>query len=207
MQISEIFHSVQGESVYSGLPCVFVRLSGCNLKCSYCDTKYAENTAYELSAGEVFGQIDAFKHVKVAQITGGEPLLQKEVYELFDILKYNGFLTLLETNGSMDLKYMPDHVCKIVDVKTPSSGFGESFLIGNLKHINPERDNLKFVIGDINDYEWMKEFLSKNKVFGQHVLVSTVFSRIEPKTVVDRILKDGLDVRFQLQLHKYIDVK
>ena len=208
MNISEIFYSIQGESTYSGLPCVFVRTSGCNLKCNYCDTKYANVVNCILTPREILSEINKFKHTSLVEITGGEPLFQQDIYELFDVLHSNYFQILLETNGSICLKDVPDYVAKIVDIKTPGSGFSDSFLTENLRFINPQKDNLKVVLSSPEDYEWIKAFLSKHNLSGQHILFSTVHDKIDPKIIIENILKDGLDVRFQLQLHKYIrDVK
>ena len=207
MKISEIFFSIQGESVYSGLPCVFVRVANCNLKCSYCDTRF-DNDAKEYTPEEIMDVVNTFPHTYLVEITGGEPLLYDDVYELIELLHHAGFKVLIETNGSMDLNNVPDYVCKIVDVKTHGSGFGDSFLVSNLSYINPVKDNLKFVLCDMNDYEWMKGFLVEHNVFGQHVLVSTVFVWKEGlNAVCTQILEDGLDVRFQLQMHKYIGLR
>ena len=203
MFLSEIFYSIQGESTYSGLPCVFVRLSGCNLNCPYCDTAYARDYSLIMNSEQILATINSFPHTGLVEITGGEPLLQKEVYTLMKVLKKNNFCILLETNGSLDLKAVPKYVIKIVDIKTPSAGT-TSFISSNLQYINPKRDNIKFVISDINDYEWMKSFLTEFKLRGKHILVSTTFQEIKPQNIVEMIIKDGLDVRFQLQMHKYI---
>ena len=208
MRISEIFFSIQGESIYSGLPCVFVRVAGCNLKCSYCDTKHDVDNAEEFTPKEILDVVNTFTHTYLVEITGGEPLLYDDVYELIELLHHAGFKVLIETNGSLDLKKIPDYVCKIVDVKTAGSGHGDSFLVSNLSYINPVKDNLKFVLCDMNDYEWMKEFLKKHDLYGSHVLVSTVFTWKEGMNMVcTQVLEDGLDVRFQLQMHKYIGLR
>ncbi|MCL2062981.1 MAG: radical SAM protein [Candidatus Cloacimonetes bacterium] len=212
MQISEIFFSIQGESVYSGLPTVFIRTSGCNLNCNYCDTGYSLNSNSKIfvknvSMKSIIEKINKFPHTNLVQITGGEPLLQEDIYDLMFLLHDNNFKILLETNGSIDISHVPDFVCKIVDIKTPSSGHPESFLLTNLKYINPVKDNLKFVLSDMKDYKWFKDFIIKYQLFGNHVLVSTAFSQITPEKITKKILKDGLDVRFQLQIHKYIGIK
>jgi 7-carboxy-7-deazaguanine synthase len=204
MNISEIFYSIQGESTYSGLPCVFVRTAGCNLNCAYCDTKYASETRFKLTSEEILRKIRTFKHTNLVEITGGEPLLQKDINALFKLLNDNNFKILLETNGSIDLKTVPEYVCKIVDIKTPSSGHRKSFILSNLNYIDTEKDNLKFVISNLYDYAWMKDFLKKHQLSGQHILVSTVSNEISPQTIAKKILHDGLNVRFQLQIHKYI---
>ena len=210
LKISEIFYSIQGESTYSGLPTVFVRTYGCNLRCHYCDTKFSytdETASCDMSPQNILDKINSYPHINILQITGGEPLLQEDIYDLFSLLNKNNFTILLETNGSISVKNVPDYVCKVVDIKTPSSGFPDSFVISNLNHINPIKDNLKFVLSDINDYNWMKDFIKKHNIYGQHVLISTAFSLINPKIIINKILEDGLNVRFQLQLHKYTDIK
>jgi len=204
MEISEIFYSIQGESTYSGLPCIFIRTARCNLNCSYCDTKYAEKTNLTLSPTEVIQHINTYTGTTLVEITGGEPLLQEDIYILFDILHQNNFQILLETNGSISLENIPSYVAKIVDIKTPGSGFPDSFLIENLKYINTNTDNLKIVLTSINDYEWMKEFLHNYNIIGQHVLISTIYEGLKPELIVKKILFDKLNVRFQLQIHKYI---
>ena len=208
MNISEIFYSIQGESTFSGLPCVFVRTSGCNLNCLYCDTKYADKVNYTLTPKEVLSEVKRFNHTNLVEITGGEPLLQNDIYELFELLHNNDFQILLETNGSINLKNIPAYVIKIVDIKTPGSGFPDSFLIENLEYIDLHKDNIKVVISSLEDYKWIKSFLSKYNLFGHHILFSSVYDKIDPKIIIENILNDGLNIRFQLQMHKYIwDVK
>jgi len=207
MIISEIFYSIQGESTYSGLPCVFVRTAGCNLKCAYCDTKYAMERGKTMTIEAILESISHFHHTHLVEITGGEPLLQADIHELFDCLHTQGFHILLETNGSVSLQYIPDYVCKIIDVKTPSSGYAYSFVLDNLRYFNPDKDNLKFVLSSLEDYKWMKTFLKQQGLCGQHILVSTVADQINPQIIAEQILTDGLNVRFQLQIHKYIGVK
>ncbi|MCL1827741.1 MAG: radical SAM protein [Candidatus Cloacimonetes bacterium] len=207
MKLSEVFYSMQGESTYSGLPCFFIRTAGCNLKCSYCDTRYARKVKTEIPPIEVMRLIEFFDTNVLIELTGGEPLLQEDIYDLFPLIHQQGNTILLETNGSISLKDVPDYVCKIVDIKTPGSGYGKSFLYDNLKYINPSQDNIKIVLTSLKDYEWMKEVLAANNLYGRHVLVSTVFDERLQVKIIDRILKDGLDVRFQIQMHKYIGFK
>jgi len=204
MKISEIFYSIQGESTYSGLPCVFVRTSGCNLNCAYCDTKYAQKHGKEMSIQTILNCINRFHHTNLVEITGGEPLLQPAIYQLLTSLNQDKFNILLETNGSMNLQNIPDYVCKIIDVKAPSSGYEDSFLLDNLTYFNHEKDNLKFVLSSQEDYQWMKAFLRLHGLYGQYILVSTVAEQINPQKIAEQILADGLNVRFQLQIHKYI---
>ncbi|HBG47182.1 MAG TPA: 7-carboxy-7-deazaguanine synthase [Deltaproteobacteria bacterium] len=205
MLVSEIFKSIQGESSYAGLPCVFVRLAGCNLKCSWCDTPYAQGTegAKELSIEEVLKDV-AFYDCALVEITGGEPLVQEEAKELAGKLIERGYTVLIETNGSVPLAGLDKRVIKIVDVKCPSSGHGSSFLVENLQYMTPE-DEVKFVIANRGDYDCAREFM-ENMLRGrtEKVLFAPVRPEMDPRVFADWILKDSLRVRLQLQLHAYI---
>ena len=172
MNINELFFSIQGESTYCGLPCIFVRFCGCNLNCSYCDTKYHSEIKLRLSIQEVFEKIKEYEPVKLVEFTGGEPLLQKELVQLINLLHQDNYTILIETNGSISLNNIPDFVHKIVDVKCPDSGAEDSFLTENLHYFDEDRDNLKFVISSEKDYLWAKEFLYKNNLSGQSILFS-----------------------------------
>ncbi|OGP15706.1 MAG: 7-carboxy-7-deazaguanine synthase [Deltaproteobacteria bacterium GWA2_55_10] len=205
MYVCEIFKSIQGESTYAGLPCVFVRLSGCNLRCTWCDTTYARGSdeAIELPTDEVLRRVLEFG-CSLVEITGGEPLLQEEARELASKLLSSGYTVLVETNGSVPLAGLDEEVIKIVDVKGPSSGHAGSFLVENLRHIGPE-DELKFVIGNREDYEAAKGFLEEMlRGRTEKVLFAPVRPGLHPKELAEWILKDGLRVRLQLQLHAYI---
>jgi len=204
MNINEIFLSIQGESTFSGLPCIFVRFCNCNLNCSYCDTKYNTEINLTLDTIQLIEYIKKYHPVKLIELTGGEPLLQPDLPDLCDKLIDRGYEVLIETNGSLNLKQINHKVHKIIDVKCPDSGEGSSFLIENLNYFKPDRDNLKFVISSLIDYEFAKNFLVKHSVSGPSVLFSGVSDRIEAKQLAEEITKDRLDVRFQLQLHKYI---
>lgn len=205
MLIYEIFKSIQGESTYAGLPCIFVRLAGCNLNCTWCDTPYARvpDEAVEMSIPEVVEEVGGF-NCPVVEITGGEPLLQEEAHELMRELLDRGYRVLVETNGSVALSGLDPRVVKVVDVKCPSSGHGGSFLIENLEYITPE-DEIKFVIGNREDYDssirFMEECLMGRT---EKVLFAPVRPQLSPRELSDWILKDGLRVRLQLQLHTYI---
>ncbi|MCC6501940.1 MAG: radical SAM protein [Deltaproteobacteria bacterium] len=205
MLVSEIFKSIQGESTFAGLPCVFVRLAGCNLSCSWCDTPYARvpDEAIEMTIAEVFEEVGGFE-CPLVEITGGEPLLQEEALELAVELLESGHRVLIETNGSVPLSRVDPRVVKIVDVKCPSSGHAGSFLMENLEHISAE-DELKFVIGSREDYDsavrFLEEFLMGRT---QKVLFAPVRTALSPAELSGWILKDGLRVRLQLQLHSYI---
>ncbi len=203
MRVSEIFYSIQGESTRAGLPCIFVRLSGCNLSCSYCDTTYAREEGMEMDMEEVLQRIRSFPSKRV-EITGGEPLLQEETPRLLVRLLDEGYEVLLETNGSVDLRGVDRRVIKIVDVKTPGSGSGGTFLLGNLSYLNPW-DEVKFVIGDRRDYEWSKGFIEEHSLRGRvKILLSPVHGRLDPSLLAEWILRDGLDVCLQIQIHKVI---
>lgn len=204
LNLSEIFYSIQGESTCAGLPCIFIRLAGCNLRCKYCDTTYGYETSFSLEPGEILQEIQKYEPVKLVEITGGEPLLQEEVYTLFELLDKNNYKILLETNGSIKLEKVPHYVTKIVDVKCPGSGEENSFLLGNLKHISPRKDEIKFVILDRRDYDWAKDFIKKHNLQKYIILFSPVLEKLESQKLARWITEDKLPVRMQLQLHKLI---
>jgi 7-carboxy-7-deazaguanine synthase len=205
MLLSEIFLSIQGESTYAGLPCVFVRLSGCNLSCTWCDTAYA-NTGTddrELTVDGVMKEVGAYK-CGLVEITGGEPMLQADTPTLAERLLEDGYDVLIETNGSVDLSAFDKRVVKVVDVKCPTSGQAGSFLVENLEYITPG-DEIKFVIGARNDYDFARKFMDdfvKDRT--AKVLFAPVKPNMDPRDLADWILKDRLNVRLQLQMHSYI---
>lgn len=203
MKINEIFHSIQGESSYAGLPCTFVRLTYCNLRCSYCDSEYAFFEGREMTVGGVLQEIG--RHgCRLVEITGGEPLLQEEVYALIDRLLASGYTVLLETSGSVDIGLVNPRAVKIMDLKCPSSGESEKNLLSNLSKLQPQ-DEVKFVIGTREDYLWAKAMIEEQRLSERcGVLLSAVFGKIPPRQVVEWMLSDGLNARFQLQLHKYV---
>lgn len=204
MNICEIFHSIQGESTYSGLPCVFVRTSGCNLRCSYCDTKYAYENGKDMSVDEVKEIVGSYD-CKLVEITGGEPLLQhEEVNKLASLLLGEGYDVLLETNGSVNIKGIDSRVVRIVDFKCPDSEMSDHIHWDNLNYLS-DHDQVKFVLSSRRDYDWAKGIiinqLSQKRM---EILISTAFGSLDPSEAVSWILEDGLKVRFQLQIHKYI---
>jgi|SRR5690554_3131907 len=203
IDLSEIFFSIQGESTRAGLPCIFIRTAGCNLRCSYCDTCYSYEKSFSLSSIEIINEIERFLPVKLVEITGGEPLLQEEIYLLINLLNSKRYNVLLETNGSVSLANIPKYVIKIVDVKCPGSMQAGSFLLDNIKYLTP-RDELKFVISHQEDYLFAKAFLQNYRLPEIPILFSPVKSRLNPDRLANWILKDRLSVRMQLQLHKYI---
>jgi 7-carboxy-7-deazaguanine synthase len=203
MKINEIYRSIQGESSYTGLPCVFVRLTYCNLRCTYCDTEYAFYEGQEYTVDQVVREVCGYQ-CPLVEITGGEPLLQKEVYPLMDRLVGSGLTVLLETSGNIDVGNVNPAVVKIMDFKCPSSGECERNLYANLDKLQPH-DEIKFVIGTRDDYLWTKQILEEHRLTERFpVLLSTVFNQIQPRQVVEWLLEDNLRVRFQLQAHKYI---
>ncbi|RMF92557.1 MAG: radical SAM protein [Candidatus Schekmanbacteria bacterium] len=204
MLVKEIFSSIQGESSYSGIPCFFIRTSGCNLRCRWCDTVYAYEGGKEYSVDdlETYVRESAFPLVS---LTGGEPLLQEDsISFLTRIASMRDKIVLLETNGSISLKDVDERVIKVVDVKCPSSGEAKSFLNENLSYLG-KKDELKFVIADREDYEWATNFIEKNKASNLcKILYSPIIDKMDMSKLVQWILDDKLNVRFQIQLHKII---
>jgi 7-carboxy-7-deazaguanine synthase len=201
MIVNEIFFSIQGESTFSGLPCVFVRLTGCHLRCSWCDTAYAFNEGKELAAEEIIRQVESYG-CRLVEVTGGEPLLQKESLTLIKDLLDKGFSVLLETSGAVDISPVDRRARIIMDVKCPGSKMSDRMIWKNLSHLK-KRDEIKFVIASSDDYEWAKRVLTDWKP-EQEVIFSPVFGQQNPRELAEWILTDRLPVRFQLQLHKEI---
>jgi len=199
--INEIFYSIQGESLYAGLPCVFIRLTGCNLRCAYCDTRYAYDAGSEMSIESIMEQIAVYPCRRV-EITGGEPLCQEASPQLISRLIDTGYTVLLETNGTMDIRQVDERCIKIVDVKCPGSGAFQKNNLHNLNYLSPD-DQVKFVLMDANDYEFAKQVVRSAGLASRQipVLFSPVSAMLDPATLAEWILKDGLDVRLQLQLH------
>ena len=203
IKINEIFFSIQGESTYVGKPTVFVRTTGCNLRCTYCDTKYSyyEGTDWELPA--LVDKIASFGSQYVC-ITGGEPLLQKEIYALMSHLCDLDLKVSLETSGSRSCSLVDERVKIILDVKTPDSGAKDSFLQSNLAQILPSTE-IKFVICSENDFDWAENFCREHSLFERaEILYSPSFETIDPKWLAEKILTTGSRARLQMQLHKYI---
>ena len=203
IKVNEIYFSIQGESTKAGLPCVFVRLTYCNLRCSYCDTEYAFYGGKDYSVDEIIEQVKKY-NCKLVEVTGGEPLFQNECYELLKRLCKEGFEVLLETGGSLSIKEIDPSVKIIMDLKCPSSEMVKKNLYENINYLK-STDELKFVIGSIEDYDWTKKIIDQYDLYNKcEVLFSVVFGELEPVTLVNWILKDNLKVRFQLQMHKFI---
>jgi len=203
LKVNEIFYSIQGESSKAGLPCVFVRLTYCNLRCTYCDTEYAFYEGKDYSVDEIIEEVKKY-NCKLIEVTGGEPLVQNESKELMKQLCDKGFEVLLETAGNMPIEDIDKRVKIIMDLKCHSRGMMKKNLYENTDHLK-KTDEVKFVIGTREDYEWSRDILGKYNLNKKCiVLFSCVFDKLEPLTLVSWILEDKLDVRYQLQMHKYI---
>ncbi|MDY6844576.1 MAG: radical SAM protein [Thermodesulfobacteriota bacterium] len=203
LMVNEIFYSIQGESTYSGCPCIFIRLTGCNLRCSYCDTTYAYTEGKRIEVADILKHISSFR-CNLVEITGGEPLLQDNTTLLIENLIQKGYSVLIETNGSLDISPLHDEVIKIMDIKTPSSGMEHCNLWDNIDKLT-DNDQVKFVIGEREDYMWALSILNTyHRLNEMEVLFSPVFNQLSPQVLADWILKDRLKIRLQLQLHNYI---
>jgi 7-carboxy-7-deazaguanine synthase len=214
LHIIEIYKSVQGESSFAGLPCIFVRLAGCNLRCSWCDSEYTFSGGKKMSQDDVFEDVQKLAPVKLVEITGGEPLLQeREVVPLMQRLLDAGYEVMIETSGERPLDKVPPQVHKIVDVKCPASREAGTFRNENLRFLTTS-DELKFVIADRTDYEYAREFIHANPT-AAHVLLSPAFRKdarertaenfaVDPQQLVTWMLEDGLKARLSLQIHKFI---
>jgi 7-carboxy-7-deazaguanine synthase len=205
LNVNEIFYSIQGESTYAGKPCVFIRLTGCNLRCSYCDTQYAYHDGEKQDIREIMDKVASYG-CRLVEVTGGEPLLQEETPHLINLLLGAGYKVLLETNGSQDISSVDSRCVRIVDIKCPSSGEKDRMDLANLNRMTDE-DELKFVIGGREDYEYVKDILNlvgHGYSIKIPVHLSPSFGMMEPKELAGWILSDRLNVRLHLQLHKYI---
>ncbi len=205
LKVNEIFYSIQGESTYAGCPCVFVRLTGCNLRCSYCDTQYAYKAGEDVAFSDIVNQI-ALHQCSLVEVTGGEPLIQKETPALIHDLLEKGYKVLLETNGSQDIGQVDNRCITILDVKCPSSGEANKNDWDNLSKLT-EGDEVKFVIGDREDYDYAKKVLDHNDISTSGVNavhLSPLHGQMAPKDLAKWILEDHLNVRLHLQLHKVV---
>ncbi len=218
MQITEIYSSIQGESSFAGLPCIFVRLTGCNLRCVWCDSEYTFTGGKKMTLAEVLAEVQRLEPVKMVEITGGEPMLQeREVVPLMQEFIRLGYTVLLETSGERPLANVPGEVHKIVDVKCPHSGEGDTFNSANLQALTV-RDEIKFVVSDRADYEFARDFTRQHGLasLAGSVIFSPAFRKdargtresshclVDPRELAEWILADGLNVRLGLQLHKFI---
>jgi len=204
LTVNEIFYSIQGESTRAGRPCVFVRLTACDLRCSWCDTPYAFHEGRKMSIEDVVAAVDRYG-CELVEITGGEPLLQEDVYELMDRLLAADGTVMLETGGHRPITRVPRAVVKIVDIKCPGSGESDKNDWTNLDRLAPH-DEVKFVIADRADYEFAREAVARHQLVSRTaaVLFSPVHGVLAPKALSEWILEDRLPVRLQLQLHKFI---
>ena len=220
MFITEIFKSIQGEGTRAGRPCIFVRFTGCNLRCTWCDTEYAFHGGQRMSVDDVLERVELLNHlpngesagVPLVEITGGEPLLQQEVYPLATRLLGAGYTVMVETSGERFIGKLPKEVIRVVDVKCPDSGESGTFDIKNLEELN-KRDEVKFVISSRRDYEFARDFTREHRLDDRvhDVLFSPVnedphgkWQGLEPRQLVEWMLEDGLSVRLGLQLHKLV---
>ena len=204
IKITEIYASIQGESTWAGLPCTFVRTTGCNLRCSWCDSAYSFYGGDWMSLDEILARVDALAP-KLVELTGGEPLLQPAVPELARRLQARGYTVLVETSGERPIDVLPPGVIRIMDLKCPDSGEVERNRFENITQLNA-RDEVKFVLASRADYEWARQQVREHQLAARvnAVLFSVAFGKVEPVDVVDWILADQLPVRFQLQMHKFI---
>ena len=214
MVVTEIFKSIQGESTYVGRPCVFVRLTGCNLRCRWCDTAYAFYGGTRMTVEEVLAKVrelagadggESSGHLPLVELTGGEPLLQPDIHPLIQQLLTAGLTVLIETSGERYLGELPREVVKIMDVKCPGSGECGTLHPKNLEALE-RKDEIKFVLADENDYVWAREFLRQHRLTDvvNTVIFSPVFGELHPRRLSEWILRDNLPVRLGLQLHKFI---
>jgi 7-carboxy-7-deazaguanine synthase len=204
LTVNEIFHSIQGESTYAGEPCVFVRLTACDLRCSWCDTAYAFHEGRKMSVDQVLADVEQYG-CRTVEVTGGEPLLQPDVYPLLSRLLEGGKRVLLETGGHRSIEGVPPGVIRIVDIKCPGSGESEKVDWTNLGRLT-SADQVKFVIRDRQDYEFAREVVAREHLAARAgaVLFSPVHGILNPRDLAEWILGDRLAVRLQLQAHKYI---
>ena len=205
MRVTEIFHSIQGESSYAGQPCVFVRSTGCNLRCVWCDTEYAFYGGRDMGVDEILSEVGRIGgDCLLVELTGGEPLLQHDIGDLARRLLESGYTVLCETSGSLPVDRVPPEVVKIVDLKPPGSGAESSNDWRNLAILDPDRDELKFVIADREDYEWAARQVRERDLARFVVHLSPEFESQDPRELAEWVLADGLPVRVQLQVHKFI---
>jgi len=203
LAVNEIFHSIQGESSFAGLPCVFVRLSGCNLRCVWCDTAYAFDGGFPMEIAEVLRRVAAYD-CRLVEITGGEPMLQPEVIPLMEGLLKQGHEVLLETGGSLPIENVPAGVSRIIDIKCPGSGFSDANHWENLDNLR-RGDELKFVLAGRADYEWAADQIRLRNLAGRYPLIFTpVHGELDPGELAGWIVEDRLRVRVQVQLHKLL---
>jgi 7-carboxy-7-deazaguanine synthase len=209
LRVTEIFHSIQGESTWAGMPCTFVRLTGCPLRCTWCDTEYAFHGGEKLSLDEIIARVDA-AGARLVEVTGGEPLIHPGAFVLIRRLLDRDYTVLVETSGSIDVAPLDPRAHKIMDLKCPGSGEVSRNLWSNLDHLTA-RDEIKFVVKDRADYEWLRDVIREHDLGGRvergelrALLLSPVWDAVEFRDLAEWVLEDHLPVRFQIQLHKLI---
>jgi 7-carboxy-7-deazaguanine synthase len=203
MRVTEIFHSIQGESSFVGQPCVFIRLTGCPLRCAWCDTEYAFYGGNEQSVEDILGKVESYG-CRLVEITGGEPLAQSDAFPLITKLCERGYDVLIETSGAIDTAAVDARAHVILDVKCPGSGMSDRMHWPNLDRLG-RKDEAKFVLADRADYEWARQVLERHELATRcTVLMSPVFGSLDPRQLAEWVLADRLPVRLQLQLHKLI---
>jgi 7-carboxy-7-deazaguanine synthase len=202
LRVTEIFHSIQGESSHAGRPCVFVRLTGCNLRCRWCDSEYTFTGGERMPLDAIMERVHSYG-CNLVEVTGGEPLAQAECLDLIQRLADEGFEVLIETSGSIDIAPVDKRAKIILDIKCPGSGEAEKNLWSNLDHLKRD-DEIKFVIADRADYEWARKIIQERKLQRWTILLSPVWGEMDMKSLAEWMLVDRLPARFQTQLHKHI---
>ena len=202
LRVTEIFHSIQGESTHAGRPCVFVRLTGCNLRCRWCDSEYTCTGGEKMALEDVIGRVKSYG-CNLVEITGGEPLAQREALDLIERLLDDGFEVLIETSGSIDIAPVDRRAKIILDVKCPGSGEADKNLWSNLDVLR-EHDEIKFVIADRADYDWARRVIAEQKLDRRTILFSPVWGELDLKPLAEWMLADRVPARLQTQLHKHI---
>ena len=205
LRMIEFYVSVQGESTWAGLPCVFIRLARCNLRCTWCDTEYSFKGGEKMTLQTIIDEVKTYG-VPLVELTGGEPLAQPECIDLAELLVEAGYEVLIETSGSLPINTLPDEVVRIMDLKCPDSGMCDRNLMENIEYLDSERDEVKFVLASRKDYEWCRHTIKAYNLEQRckTILLSPVFGQVEAQDIVQWILDDDLPVRFQLQMHKFI---
>jgi len=202
LRVTEIFYSIQGESSHAGRPCAFVRLTGCNLRCRWCDSEYTFTGGEKMSIDEILGKIKSYG-TNLVEVTGGEPLAQAESLNLIERLCDEGFEVLIETSGSIDIAPVDRRATIILDIKCPGSGEVEKNRWENLQHLKPN-DEIKFVIADRADYDWARRVIEQRNLNRWTVLLSPVWGEMDLQSLAEWMLADGVPARLQTQLHKHI---
>ena len=204
LKINEIFYSIQGESSLTGKPTVFIRTSGCHLRCTYCDTVYAYYDGKKMSDEDIIEKISKYPCKRLC-LTGGEPLLQKGTLTLLDKLLNLDYFCSIETSGDLDCSPLPKKVKKIIDIKTPDSGEADAICMDNLKFVGDQKTEFKFVICSERDFEWSLSFAAKHQMFqNSEILFSPSYGRVSTEWLAEKILKSGQEIRLQIQLHKVV---